>query len=46
MTDAGDKTLLRITANGRTNTYRVAELSRTILRIIPLESKPDKSRKP
>ena len=46
MTDAVDKTLLKITANGRTNSYKVVELSKNILHITPLESKPDKQESP
>ena len=38
--DARDKTLLRITANGATTSYRMAELSKTLLRLRPLEPKP------
>jgi hypothetical protein len=34
------KTLLRITANGTTTSYRMAELSKTLLRLTPLEPKP------
>ncbi len=36
---ANDKTILRISANGITTSYRIAELSGKILRLTPLEPK-------
>jgi hypothetical protein len=40
--DASDKTRLKITADGTTKSYRITELSKNILRLTPLASKPNK----
>ena len=38
--DPGDKSVLKITADGRTNTFRIVELSKDILRLVPVKEKP------
>ena len=40
--DASDKTLLKITANATTKSYRIVEPSQNILRLTPHTPKPDK----
>ena len=40
--DARDQTLLKITANGKTKSYRIAELTKSIMRLKPLTSKANK----
>jgi len=38
--DSGDKSVLKITADGRTNSFRIVELSKDILRLVPEKPKP------
>ena len=38
--DSGDKSVLKITADGRTNSFRIVELSKDILRLAPVRAKP------
>jgi hypothetical protein len=40
--DASDKTLLQITTNETMKSYRIAELSKNLLRLTPLAPKPNK----
>jgi hypothetical protein len=40
--DARDQTLLKITANGKTKSYRIAELTESIMRLKPLTSEANK----
>ncbi len=42
MLDTRDQTLLKITADGTTQSYRIVELSKNILRLTPLEPKTNK----
>ncbi len=38
--DSGDKSVLKITADGKTSSFRIIELSKDILRLAPAEAKP------
>lgn len=38
---AGDKTILQISADGKTTSYRIAQLTGKILRLAPLEPQPN-----
>ena len=38
--DSGDKSVLKITADGSTNSFRIVALSKDILRLVPAKAKP------